>query len=212
MRLRKVPGAEEIMLKSEYFISEPEKNKGSWNKVFENIKEIHLEIGCGKGDFIIASALANPNINFIGLEKESSVLVRAIEKLEDKSIPNLRFICYDASKIEEIFASEITTIYLNFSDPWPKKKHEKRRLTSSSFLDSYEKIFKSNCHIKLKTDNIAFYAYSLVSLSKKGYTLENVSLNLEEEQIKNYKTEYEKKFIAKGYKINYVEATKEKNA
>ena len=212
MRLRKVANASDILKSCPLFIEDGSKKKGKWQSEFNNKNEIHLEIGTGKGDFIIASALANPNINYIGMEKENSVLVRAIEKVKDKEIPNLRFICYDASKIGDVFDHEITTLYLNFSDPWPKNKHEKRRLTSNSFLKSYEEIFLKKYHIKLKTDNINFFAYSLEQLSKHGYTLEKVSLNLEEEKIENYKTEYEKKFMELGYKINYVEAIKDKNA
>ena len=208
MRLRKVAGAQDILLKSKNFISNPEEYKGTWEKVFESPSEIHLEIGTGKGDFIIQKALAHPEINFIGMEKESSVLVRAIEKLENKDIPNLRFICYDAEKVREVFDKEITTLYLNFSDPWPKNRHAKRRLTSPSFLSSYDYIFTGNNHIIQKTDNILLFAYSLEMLSKHGYTLEKVSLDLENSGIENYQTEYEKRFIEQGYKINYVEAIK----
>ena len=212
MRLRKVKNAKEILQACPIYIEDAKKNKGKWDSVFPKKQSIHLEIGTGKGDFIIALALSYPEINFIGMEKESSVLVRAVEKIKDQNIPNLRFICEDASTIEELFEKEEENLYLNFSDPWPKKKHAKRRLTSNNFLTSYDKIFKREACIKLKTDNIEFFAYSLESLSKHGYTLEKVSLNLEEEDLRNYKTEYEKKFIELGKKINYVEALKEKNA
>lgn len=208
MRLRKVANAQELLLKSKNYIPNPEEYKGTWEKVFDNSHEIHLEIGTGKGDFIIAKALAHPEINFIGMEKESSVLVRAVEKLGDKNIDNLRFLCYDAEKIREVFEREITTLYLNFSDPWPKNRHAKRRLTSPIFLSSYDSIFKGKKHIIQKTDNILLFAYSLEMLSKHGYTLEKVSLDLENSGIENYQTEYEKRFIEQGYKINYVEAIK----
>ena len=212
MRLRKVANAHDLLLQSKNYMEHPEEQKGAWDSVFERKGEIHLEIGTGKGDFIIAKALAHPEINFIGMEKESSVLVRAIEKLGTQEIPNLRLICYDAEKICEVFDKEITTLYLNFSDPWPKNRHAKRRLTSPSFLDAYDCIFKGENHIIQKTDNILLFAYSLEMLSQHGYTLEKVSLDLENAGIENYQTEYEKRFIELGYKINYVEAKKKKIA
>lgn len=208
MRLRKVANAKEILEENPMYIKNATAYKGKWQSAFDAIQEIHLEIGTGKGDFIISKAMAHPEINFIGMEKYESVLVRAIEKLGSKTLPNLRFICFDASNIQELFEREITTLYLNFSDPWPKKKHEKRRLTSPSFLDSYDSIFVRVAHIIQKTDNISLFAYSLEMFSKHGYTLEKVSLDLENESLENYQSEYEKRFIAQGYKINYVEAIK----
>lgn len=204
MRLRNVKNAREKLEASKYFVKEPEKKKENWS----NGSKIHLEIGTGKGDFLIGMATAYPDILFIGVEKYESVLVRAIEKVENLNLSNLKFICYDAAKIDNVFDHEIDTIYLNFSDPWPKTKHHKRRLTSPLFLETYDKIFKDEKHIVQKTDNIGLFAYSLEQLSKHGYTLEKVSLDLANEKIFNIKTEYEEKFMNLGYKINYVDARK----
>jgi tRNA (guanine-N7-)-methyltransferase len=163
----------------------------------------------GKGDFIIENALRYPNINFIGIEKYSSVLARAIEKLHDKELPNLRLIRMDANFIEDVFDKEIDTIYLNFSDPWPKKRTAKRRLTSDVFLDKYKNLFKKDHNIIMKTDNMNLFEYSLESFSRNGYILEKVSLDLHSSDIENnIETEYEKKFVAKGNKIYYVNAKK----
>lgn len=208
MRLRKIKDAYQKVCESKYFISNPEDYKGKYNELFNNDNKINLEIGMGKGDFIINMALKYPNINFIGLEKYDSVMLRAVEKLEDIDIHNLKLILYDASNIDNIFNHEIDTIYLNFSDPWPKKRHEKRRLTSKLFLDKYDLIFKNNPHIIMKTDNINLFAYSLSSLSKDGYILDRVSLDLHSEDIDNIETEYEHKFSSNGIKINYLDAYK----
>ncbi len=207
MRLRNVKNAREKLEASKYFVKEPEKMKGNWS----NGSKIHLEIGTGKGDFLIGMATAYPDILFIGVEKYESVLVRAIEKVENINLSNLKFICYDAAKIDNVFDHEIDTIYLNFSDPWPKTRHHKRRLTSPLFLDTYDKVFKANPHIIQKTDNISLFAYSLECLSKHGYTLEKVSLDLANEKLFNVKTEYEEKFMNLGYKINYVDAIKKED-
>ena len=187
----------------------PNENKSKWNKVFGNNNPIHIEIGMGKGDFIIESAIRYPNINFIGIEKYSSVLARAIEKLHDKELSNLRLIRMDANFIEDVFDKEIDTIYLNFSDPWPKKRTAKRRLSSDVFLDKYKNLFKKDYNIIMKTDNMNLFEYSLESFSRNGYILEKVSLDLHSSDIENnIETEYEKKFVAKGNKIYYVNAKK----
>lgn len=210
MRLRKVKNADLKLLESPYYISDPFNKKGLWSQEFQNTNEIHLEIGTGKGDFLIAKALHYPNINFIGIEKYESVLVRAIEKMSSLDLPNIRFLCFDAKEIETVFDHEINTLYLNFSDPWPKARHAKRRLSSDEFLDKYENLFIKNAHIIQKTDNIGLFAYSLEQYSKHGYIIEKVSLDLANEKIENFPTEYETKFTSLGYKINYVEATKKK--
>lgn len=210
MRLRNVKNAVDIVNNSRYVIGEPKKMIGHFKEMFGNDHEIHLEIGMGKGDFIIGNALKYPDINFIGVEKYESVLVRAIQKLDDMDIPNLRLIRCDAIEINKIFDKEINTLYLNFSDPWPKKKHAKRRLTSPQFLSLYDDIFENLPRIIQKTDNIDLFAYSLMSLSNYGYTFEKVSLDLENEDIDNVKTEYEKKFTAQNIKINYLNAVKKK--
>ncbi len=207
MRLRNVKNKEEILNSTTYLEKEPESNKGKWKEVFNNSNDIHIEIGMGKGDFIIENALTYPNINFIGIEKYDSVIARAIEKLNDKELPNLRLIRMDANKIDEVFDKEISEIYLNFSDPWPKKRHAKKRLTSEVFLEKYKKLFKGDISITMKTDNMHLFEYSLESLSKNGFILEKVSLDLHNSDIENnIETEYEKKFVAKGNNIYYLKA------
>lgn len=198
MRLRNVKNADKILEESPLVVLE---------NPFDDNKELRIEIGTGKGDFIIGTARKHPNVNFIGIEKYPSVLVRALEKLED--IPdNLRFMCIDAKNIEDYFDHNVSVIYLNFSDPWPKTRHEKRRLTSDSFLKSYEKISKNNVHIKQKTDNKGLFAYSLVSLNNAGYHFNDVCLDLTNSDIDNVQSEYEKKFVALGETINYLDAEK----
>ena len=211
MRLRKVKNAKERLEKSPYYIKNPEEYKGNFKSLFQKKNAIHLEIGMGKGTFLIKMAQAYPEVNFIGVEKYDSVLVRAIEKADELTLSNIKFICYDAANIDEVFKNEIDLLYLNFSDPWPKNRTAKRRLTHENFLKKYDNIFEQNPHIKLKTDNIGLFAFSLESLSKYGYTLEKVSLDLAQEDILNIKTEYEQKFTSLGYKINYVEAIKKEN-
>lgn len=208
MRLRNVKNAVEKLNASSYFISNPTNYRGKWHEYFKNNSPIHLEIGTGKGNFLINKAKENPNINFIGIEKFSSVLVRAIEKMTFENITNIVFLCVDAKEIQNYFDHEITTLYLNFSDPWPKNRHANRRLTSMEFLKLYDLIFISKKHIIQKTDNIGLFAFSLEQLSKYGYVLEKISLDLANTDIPNIKTEYEEKFSELGYKINYVEAFK----
>ncbi len=209
MRLRNVKNAQEILDNSSYVIKEPEKYKGKFNELFNNDNPICLEIGMGKGKFITTLALENPNINYIGLEKYQSVLVRGVQKADEMEIPNLKLICYDAKELANVFDHEIDTIYLNFSDPWPKNRHSDRRLTSHIFLSVYDNIFKNQKKIIQKTDNIILFASSLSSLSTYGYTLEEVSLDLHNTDIHNIETEYEDKFSNKGFKINYLKATKD---
>jgi len=209
MRLRKVKGAMDKVNESTYTIVDPEQYKNNFNSVFGNDNEIHLEIGTGKGDFLIGMAQAFPDINFIGIEKYESVLVRMVEKLNELELKNIKVIRYDAMDIENLFNHEITTLYLNFSDPWPKVRHAKRRLTSEVFLAKYDHIFKGIPHIIQKTDNIGLYAYSICSLSKYGYTINEASLDLHSEDKFNVETEYEHKFSSKGVKINFLDATKE---
>ena len=210
MRLRNVKNAKNIVDNSKYVINNPEEYIGNYKTLFNNDNPINIEIGMGKGDFIIGMAKKYPNINFIGIEKYESVMVRAIEKLENIELPNLKLIRMDAIEIDKVFNKEINTIYLNFSDPWPKKRHAKRRLTSEIFLRLYDKIFINTPHIIQKTDNIGLFTSSLVSLSKYGYTLEEVSLDLKNESIDNVVTEYENKFMNLGTNINYLNAKKYK--
>ena len=174
--------------------------KKKWNKLFNNNNDIEIEIGTGKGKFIISKALNNPNINYIGIEKYDSPLVSAVKKLEDINISNLKLICFDAYNINDIFDKEISKIYLNFSDPWPKKRHEKRRLTSKNFIDKYDGIFKNKKTIEIKTDNDDLYEYSIDSFINNGYEVIKTDTNYLDE----YRTEYEDKFISKGKNINYI--------
>ena len=202
MRLKNVKGAKERINISKYIIINPFDNKGNYKALFKNKNPIHLEIGTGKGDFLIEMAKRNPDINFIGIEKYDSVLVRAIEKCDLLELSNIYFIREDAMEIEKIFDSEIDKIYLNFSDPWPKERHTKRRLTSPVFLAKYEKIFKNNKCIQMKTDNRKLFEYSLMSLVEFGYKINEISLDLYEDNLKdNVPTEYETKFVKIGKKI-----------
>ena len=201
MRLRNVRGASEIIEKSLYVIQNPEEYKGNFKSLFNNNNPLHIEIGMGKGDFIIGMAKKYPNINFIGVEKFDSVIVRAIEKLEE-DIPNLKLIRMDATSIEDVFYKEVDTIYLNFSDPWPKNRHEHRRLSSEVFLKRYDGLFKSDKKIIMKTDNRKLFEFSIISLTDYNYKIEEISLNLYNDDIKdNVSTEYEKKFHEKGFPI-----------
>jgi tRNA (guanine-N7-)-methyltransferase len=209
MRLKHVKGASEVVLHSTYVISEPEKYKGKYKTIFNNDNPIHVEIGMGKGDFIIQMALQNPDINFIGIEKYDSVLVRAISKVENEFIKNLRFIRMDATNIENILLNEVDTIYLNFSDPWPKPRHEKRRLTSLEFLTRYQKIFKGENHILMKTDNRKLFEYSIISFVNYGFKIKDISLNLYDDNIKeNVPTEYEIRFANLGVPIYKIDVYK----
>ena len=208
MRLRNVKNAKEIVENNEYVIKNPEEYKGIYSKFFNNKNPIHLVIGMGKGNFILDMALKNPDINFIGVERYESVLVRALEKVVDKEIPNLKFMCMDAINLGEVFDHEIDCIYLNFSDPWPKKRHAKRRLTSNVFLPIYDKVFKGDCLIVQKTDNVGLFESSIVSLSNYGYVIEDISLDLANTDIETSLTEYEAKFRSQGIKINYLVARK----
>ena len=208
MRLRHVKDAEKIINNCDYMINNSIEYKGIWNNLFHNQNPIHIEIGMGKGDFIINMALKNPNINFIGIEKFDSVLVRAIQKL-DVQIPNLKFIRMDANEIENVFFKEIDTIYLNFSDPWPKKRHAFRRLTSPNFLKKYDDLFKKKCHIIQKTDNKDLFAFSIKSFNNYGYIINDLTFDLQNDDYpENVETEYEKKFKNKGNPIYMIDVTK----
>ena len=197
MRLRNIKNADEIVNNSKYVINEIDEN------TFKNNNPIYLEIGMGKGDFIINNAIQNPNINYIGIEKYKSVLVKAVQKLGDKEIDNLKIICMDAREIN-VLSTKIDLLYLNFSDPLPKKRHALRRLASSIYLEKYENIFKNKKHIIMKTDNRKLFEYSIKSFTDYEYKIEDICLDLYKENIEdNIPTEYEKKFRDKGpiYKI-----------
>lgn len=197
MRLRNVKNAKEIVNNHPLIVKE---------NPFDNNKTLYIEIGTGKGDFIIGLSQKYPNINFIGIEKYESVLIRALEKAPN-DIKNLRFMCLDALALEEILKSSVDKIYLNFSDPWPKKRHAKRRLTSPLFLNLYEKISRRDVNIEMKTDNKGLFAYSLETFNNNGYIFNEVSLDLPRSE-NNIETEYERKFREKGITINYLSVTK----
>lgn len=210
MRLRNVKGAQEIIEHSNYIIRDPKSLKGKYKSIFKNDYPIYIEIGMGKGDFIIENAMLYPHINFIGIERFDSVLVRAVQKLEEKTLSNLKLIKMDASDIHEIFDHEIDLIYLNFSDPWPKKRHAKRRLSSNLFLQKYESIFRDKRQIIMKTDNRKLFEYSIKSFTDFGYHIAHISLNLYDDSIKcNIQTEYERRFHNEGCIIYQIEVKKE---
>ncbi len=208
MRLKNVKGANDIIIKGKYYVDNPYQYKGVWNKYFKNNNPIYIEIGMGKGDFIIQNAIRYPEINFIGIEKYDSVVVRAIQKSNELELDNLKIIKVDANTLGEIFSREIDTIYLNFSDPWPKERHAKRRLTSQLFLNIYNNIFKDTKKIIMKTDNIDLFNYSLESLKENGYEIVFKTNDLDCLDKDNIMTEYESKFYNKGIKINKLEAVK----
>ena len=207
MRLRNIPGSEEVLENSNYVINDPKKFKENWNTVFENKNPIYIEIGMGKGKFIVTLAKQNPEINFIGIEKYSSVLLRAVQKLqeEENDLRNLRLICIDAKEIEDVFGKEeIKKLYLNFSDPWPKDRHAKRRLTSKEFLKRYESIIERNGLIEFKTDNKILFDFSLEEYKNSNWVLNAVSFDLHNDASlnrNNVMTEYETKFSQMGNPI-----------
>ena len=205
MRLKHIKNADQIIASSSFVIQNPKEYKGKWKELFGNENPIEIEIGTGKGNFIIGKATANPEINYIGIEKYDSPLVSAVKKLEETVLPNLKLVCFDAFNIEEIFDKEIDKIYLNFSDPWPKKRHAKRRLSSPVFLSKYENIFKKAKTIEMKTDNDDLYEYSKESFVEFGYNIEETDTN----HFAEIRTEYENKFISLGKNINYIRVVKE---
>ena len=211
MRIRNIKNADEIVKNNSYVLNNPKEYRGHFNEVFGNDNPIHLEIGMGKGNFLISRALNNPDINFIGIEKYTSIVARALKKLEDLKVPNLKIINGDALELNEIFDKEISTIYLNFSDPWPKERHAKRRLTSRVFLSIYDDIFKSDGFIIQKTDNVNLFESSIISLTNYGYKIVDISLDLWKTDKTYEETEYEHKFKSQGVKINYLKAVKLSN-
>ena len=204
MRLRKVKNARERLMvdNNKYFINEPEIYKGKWNELFNNDNPLHIEIGCGKGQFMSTLAKLNPNINYIAIEKYDSVLLRCLEKVIDSDLNNLKLITFDASDLRELFSDkEISRIYLNFSDPWPKSHHAKRRLTSSIFLNIYKYILNEDGEIFFKTDNRKLFEFSLESFNENNYKLSNISLDLHNDLEKykdNITTEFEDKWSKLG--------------
>jgi len=204
MRLKCVKGAKEKVESSPYLLE----NK-KYDNVFNNKNPLYIEIGMGKGNFIIENAKRYKDINFIGIEKYDSVIVRAVEKLDNLDLPNLKLLRIDANHIEEIFNKDVDLIYLNFSDPWPKARHYKRRLSSIEFLKKYDNVFKDKKHIIMKTDNRKLFEFSIKSFTDYGYKINNISLNLYDDDIKdNIPTEYEEKFSKNGDIIYMIDVEK----
>jgi tRNA (guanine-N7-)-methyltransferase len=205
MRLRNVPGAREVMVANEFVFTEPEGMAGTWAEVFGNDKPLHIEIGMGKGKFISTLAQMNPDINYVGIEKYSSVLLRAVEKQDELQLGNLRFIRMDAENICEVFAKdEVDRIYLNFSDPWPKDRHAKRRLTSRQFFARYDEILKKSGRVEFKTDNRPLFDFSVEEVKEAGWSLDVCTYDLHNDAVLNEGnvcTEYEERFSSQGNPI-----------
>ena len=212
MRLRNVPGSRVAIAESNLAINEPQVLKGKWNEEFGNNNPIRIEIGMGKGRFITQLALENPDINYVGIEKYSSVLIRAIEKCQDIEVPNLRFIRMEAEYICDVFnKEEVDRIYLNFSDPWPKDRHAKRRLTSKQFFERYDNILKKDGVVEFKTDNDLLFQFSLEQVPEAGWNLvaQTWDLHNDSEMVKgNVMTEYESKFSQMGNPIHKLVANR----
>ncbi len=206
MRLRNIKGSREVIAESPYTIDNPEDYKGKWSEFFGNLNPIRIEIGMGKGKFISTLAMENPDINYIGIEKYSSVLIRAIDKRIENDIQNLYFLRFDAVDILNIFeAGEIDRIYLNFSDPWPKDRHAKRRLTSREFLKKYDVILKKDGLVEFKTDNDDLFQFSLEEVPQAGWEIVKQTFDLHntaDMMEGNVMTEYEEKFSAIGNPIH----------
>ncbi|MDD3204996.1 MAG: tRNA (guanosine(46)-N7)-methyltransferase TrmB [Lachnospiraceae bacterium] len=206
MRLRNVTGSEKIIAASPYVVQEPKEMKNKWKELFGISNPIYIEIGMGKGQFITTMAKNNPNINFIGIEKYSSVLLRAIQKVEAEEIPNLRFLCIDAKEIVDFFGKEeIDKIYLNFSDPWPKDRHAKRRLPSKEFLERYDQILKTEGNLEFKTDNRDLFDFAVEQIPETKWKIDQITYDLHhnnEMNKGNVMTEYEQKFSSIGNPIH----------
>ena len=205
MRLRNIPGSQEMIDKSPLVIKEAEKTRGLWKELFGNDHPLHMEVGMGKGKFLMTLASENPGINYVGIERYSSVLIRALQKMEKNPLPNLVFLCMDASELEAVFAEgEVARIYLNFSDPWPKERHARRRLTSGAFLARYDHILEPDGRIEFKTDNRALFDFAVSELGPAGWKAEKLTYDLhhdEEMMAGNVMTEYEERFSAAGTPI-----------
>lgn len=209
MRYNTVKNASDILNNNSYLVKEPQKYKGKWNDVFGNNNPICLELGMGRGSFIIEMAKQNPNVNYIGIEIDNNQTAYAINNINNQKISNLRIICADARDIINFFGKEINTIYLTFSEPWPKKQDRKKRFSDESYLRLYDRIFKKNKHIILKTDNKILFASALESLSNYWYVFDKVSLDLhnDERRIENVMTDFEKQYFKEHRQIYYLDAS-----
>lgn len=205
MRLRNITGSREMIAESDFVVHEPDNKKGTWKEVFGNDNPIRIEIGMGKGKFIHTLAKMNPDINYIGIEKYSSVLLRAVQKMEEEPLSNLYFIRMDAEDITGVFGEgEVDLIYLNFSDPWPKDRHAKRRLPSAEFLKRYNLILKKDGRLEFKTDNRALFDFAVEQLPLAGWKAEVITYDLHADEklmAGNVMTEYEEKFSSIGNPI-----------
>lgn len=204
MRLRNIRGSREIVAENDFVVHDPEQLKGNWKSLFGNDNPIYVEIGMGKGKFIMEHAALNPNINYIGIEKYSSVLLRALEKRRQTELNNLYFIRFDAQYLNDIFGEgEISRIYLNFSDPWPKDRHAKRRLTSREYLNKYNQCLKKEGEVIFKTDNRELFDFSLEEVKTASWQLKEVTFDLHHSDYLegNVMTEYEERFVAEGKPI-----------
>ena len=215
MRLRNIPGADDVIRRHPIAVKESKEYKGKWNVLFENNNPIHIEIGMGKGQFILTLAKRNPQINYIGIERYSSVLLRALEKFDTEEfceLTNVRFICMDAMELPDVFESEeVEKIYLNFSDPWPKKRHARRRLTSIVFFAQYDKVLAKEGVVEFKTDNRPLFEFSLEQVQEAGWKLLGSTFDLHHDASMNQgnaMTEYEEKFSAQGNPIHKLIATR----
>lgn len=207
MRLRNIPGADDVIANSPYVVHDPEQRKGAWREVFGNDHPIYIEVGMGKGRFLTEMAMLHPQINYVGIERYTSVLLRALQRREKLSeeLPNLCYLCTDAALLPEIFGNgEVGKIYLNFSDPWPKERHARRRLPSKEFLERYDKILKAEGTVEFKTDNRDLFEFALEQRELAGWKLEACTRNLHADAVMNQgnvMTEYEEKFSALGNPI-----------
>lgn len=205
MRLRKIKGADEAVAASPYVVHEDSVSPNYWSTLFENSHPLHIEIGMGKGRFLMQLAKSNSLVNYIGIERYTSVLFKAIRKMDADPLPNLRFLCIDAANLEQFFApGSVDRIYLNFSDPWPKDRHARRRLTSSSYLKRYDSILAPQGRLEFKTDNQMLFDFSLESIESSGWKLLGCTRDLHHDpqmNSENIMTEYEEKFSAQGNPI-----------
>lgn len=205
MRLRNITGADTYIENSEYVVQDPASKKGCWNGVFGKKAPLHIEVGMGKGQFLMKLAQLNPDVNYVGIEMYSSVLLRAVQKMEENPLANLRFIRMDAREIEDVFAKgEVDKIYLNFSDPWPKDRHAKRRLPSRQFLARFDQILKADGNLEFKTDNKDLFAFAEEEVEPAGWHIDAITYDLHHDEVMNQgniMTEYEEKFSSKGNPI-----------